>query len=87
MFIATIKFNGERYCLPVGWSGCEVREKTKKGLLFLTGVFVITNSLNIGISFDLTDKDQKHMIYKQFAVRNCNGAWSRRWRTAHTIKH
>ena len=62
MRTVTIKFNGERYCLLVGRIGCEVREKTKNGVLFLTGVFLITNSLNIGIFFVLTDKDQKHMI-------------------------
>ena len=43
MFTVTIKFNGERYCLLVGRIGCEVREKPKYGLLFLTGVFLVTN--------------------------------------------
>ena len=53
MLTVAIKFNGEGLCLLVRRLGCEVGEKTKNGFLFLTRVFLIPNSLNIVISFDL----------------------------------
>ena len=60
----------------------------KMVFFFLTGVFLITNSLNIGMSFVRTDKDQKHMIWKRFVVHSCNGCLiAPLTDCTHTLKH